>query len=73
MTKKRQAARPHEPAYCLGQPQKDPGEDTADDAVAGFFVIDGDLLGVEPQEVELDLKALEAAVSLARSETSLPL
>src|SRR4051795_5270017 len=35
-----------------------------------FFVIDGDLLGIEPGEVELDLEALEAAVSLARRETS---
>src|SRR3954452_17106497 len=35
-----------------------------------FFVIEGDLLGLEPREVELDLEALEAAVSLARAETS---
>ena len=35
-----------------------------------MLVIDGDLLGVEPTEVELDLEALEAAVSLARRETS---
>ena len=36
----------------------------------GFFVVDGALLGIEPTEVELDLKALEAAVSLARRQTS---
>jgi DNA-binding SARP family transcriptional activator len=36
----------------------------------GFFVVDGDLLGIEPTEVELDLNALEAAVSLARREAS---
>src|SRR4051812_6384750 len=37
---------------------------------ARFFLIEGDLLGVELKEVELDLEALEAAVSLARTETS---
>jgi DNA-binding SARP family transcriptional activator len=37
---------------------------------ARFLLIDGDLLGVEPTEVELDLEALQAAVSLARRETS---
>ena len=35
-----------------------------------MLVIDGDLLAVEPTEVELDTEALEAAVSLARRETS---
>jgi hypothetical protein len=35
-----------------------------------LLLIEGDLLGIEPQEVELDLKALEAAVSLARRVTS---
>jgi DNA-binding SARP family transcriptional activator len=35
-----------------------------------LLAIDGDLLGVEPRGVELDLRTLEAAVSLARSETS---
>jgi len=35
-----------------------------------LLVTDGDLLGVEPRGVELDLRTLEAAVSLARSETS---
>jgi len=37
---------------------------------ARFFLIEGDLLGVELKEEELDLEALEAAVSLARTETS---
>jgi DNA-binding SARP family transcriptional activator/tetratricopeptide (TPR) repeat protein len=35
-----------------------------------LLAIDGDLLGVEPRAVELDLQTLEAAVSLAWSETS---
>ena len=35
-----------------------------------FLAMDGGLLGVEPREVELDLRTLEAAVSLARNETS---
>jgi DNA-binding SARP family transcriptional activator len=35
-----------------------------------FLAIDGDLLGVEPRGIELDLGTLEAAVSLARGETS---
>jgi len=41
-----------------------------EEEVPGFLRIEGDLLGLEPREVELDLKALEAAVSLARTETS---
>ncbi|HET6659187.1 MAG TPA: AAA family ATPase [Rubrobacter sp.] len=35
-----------------------------------FLLIDGDILGVEPTQVEVDTEALEAAVSLARRETS---
>jgi Bacterial transcriptional activator domain len=35
-----------------------------------LLAVDGDLLGLEPRGVELDLRTLEAAVSLARSETS---
>ncbi|HLL56953.1 MAG TPA: AAA family ATPase [Rubrobacteraceae bacterium] len=35
-----------------------------------LLAIEGDLLGVEPRGIELDLRTLEAAVSLARSETS---
>ena len=45
------------------------GEDGADDGVAGFFVVDGDLLGPEPRGIGLDLEALEAAISLAREES----
>jgi DNA-binding SARP family transcriptional activator/tetratricopeptide (TPR) repeat protein len=36
------------------------------------LAIEGDLLGLEPGGVELDLGTLEAAVSVARSETSVP-
>ena len=38
----------------------------------GLFAVEGDLLGVGPRGIELDLRTLEAAVSLARSETSEP-
>ncbi|HEX2180841.1 MAG TPA: AAA family ATPase, partial [Rubrobacteraceae bacterium] len=37
-----------------------------------LLAVEGDLLGVEPGGVDLDLRTLEAAVSLARSETSEP-
>src|SRR5215217_7496517 len=37
---------------------------------ACLLLIDGDILGVEPTQVELDTEALETAVSLARRETS---
>ena len=52
--------------------KKSLGEQTAHDGEEGprLLVIDGDLLAVEPTDVELDTEALEAAVSLARSETS---
>jgi hypothetical protein len=38
----------------------------------GYFplLVDGDLLGVEPQGIELDLWTIEAAIQLARSEAS---
>ena len=35
-----------------------------------LLTVDGDLLGVDQRGIELDLRTLEAAVSLARSETS---
>ncbi|CAA9455735.1 MAG: hypothetical protein AVDCRST_MAG58-1447 [uncultured Rubrobacteraceae bacterium] len=38
----------------------------------GLFAVEGDLLGLKPGGIELDLETLEAAVSLARSETSGP-
>ena len=37
-----------------------------------LFAVEGDLLGVDPGGVELDLQTLEAAVSLARGGTSEP-
>jgi DNA-binding SARP family transcriptional activator len=37
-----------------------------------LFATEGDLLGIVPEGVDLDLRTLEAAVSLARSETSGP-
>src|SRR5919107_2892151 len=57
---------------ALAKLRKTLGEDSAHEEEEGarFFVIEGDLLGLEPREVELDLKALEAAVSLARAEAS---
>jgi DNA-binding SARP family transcriptional activator len=56
---------------ALAKLRKTLGEDAShDEEEARFFVIDRDLLGIEPREVELDLGTLEAAVSLARSETS---
>jgi DNA-binding SARP family transcriptional activator len=45
-------------------------EEIAHDGVARFFVIESARLGLEPREIEIDLEVLEAAVSLARSETS---
>ncbi|HEY6713454.1 MAG TPA: BTAD domain-containing putative transcriptional regulator, partial [Rubrobacter sp.] len=52
--------------------KKSLGEQTVHDGEeeARLLVIDGDLLAVEPTEVELDTEALEAAVSLVRRETS---
>ena len=38
----------------------------------GLFAVEDDLLGVESREVELDLRTLKSAVSLARGETSEP-
>src|SRR3712207_1287662 len=35
-----------------------------------FLLADGDLLGVEPRGINLDLRTLESAVELARSEAS---
>jgi DNA-binding SARP family transcriptional activator/tetratricopeptide (TPR) repeat protein len=49
--------------------RKSLGEEVARDGVAGSFVVDGDLLGLEPRGIGLDLRALEAAISRARSET----
>ena len=57
----------HKLRKSLGQ------DDTAHDGVARFFVIERDRLGLEPRGIELDLNALDAAVSPARGETSPPL
>ena len=49
------------------------GEESAHDGEeeeVRFFSIEGDLLGIEPRGIYLDLKAFEAAVALARTETS---
>ena len=46
-------------------------EDGAHDGVASFFVIESNRLGLEPWGIGLDLQVFEAAVSLARRETSL--
>ena len=46
------------------------GEDDAYEEVVRLLIVDGDLLGVESRGIDLDLEALEAAVSLARTETS---
>ena len=46
-------------------------EESAHDGVARFFVIESNRLELEPREIELDLEVFEAAVSLARRETSL--
>jgi DNA-binding SARP family transcriptional activator/predicted ATPase len=46
-------------------------EESADDGVARFFVVESNRLELEPREIKLDLEVFEAAVSLARRETSL--
>ncbi len=46
-------------------------EDSAHDAVDRFFVIESGRLELEPWGIDLDLEVFEAAISLARSETSL--
>ena len=48
----------------------DGGSDGCSSEGARLLAIEGDHLGVEPRGVELDLSTLEAAVSLARNETS---
>jgi DNA-binding SARP family transcriptional activator len=47
------------------------GDGSSSEGVA-LFAVEGDLLGLEPGGVELDLGRLEAAVSLARGETPVP-
>ena len=57
---------------ALANLRKTLGEDRARDEEDGYFppLVDGDLLGVESQGLELDLRTIEAAVQLARSEGS---
>ena len=46
------------------------GEDGAREEEVRFLVVDGSLLGIDSQGIELDLDTLDAAVTLARTETS---
>ena len=59
---------------ALAKLRKTLGEDGADgdarEEVVRFLLVDGALLGIESRRIELDLEALQAAVSLARTETS---
>jgi len=56
---------------ALARLRKTLGEDTAyGQQEARFLSVNGDLLGLELRGIELDLEALEAAVSLARTATS---
>jgi DNA-binding SARP family transcriptional activator/tetratricopeptide (TPR) repeat protein len=59
---------------ALAKLRKTLGEDgahgDAQNEVVRFLLVDGALLGIESRGIELDLEALQAAVSLARTETS---
>ena len=54
---------------ALAKLRKSLGEESASEGVS-YLLTDGELLGVDSQQVGLDLEALQAAVSLARTETS---
>jgi DNA-binding SARP family transcriptional activator len=56
---------------ALARLRKTLGEDGVHEEEVRLLLIDGDLLGIEPRGIELDLDTFNAAVSLARSETSL--
>jgi DNA-binding SARP family transcriptional activator len=56
---------------ALAKLRKALGEDSANEGVR-FLLVEGALLGIEPQQIELDLEVLQAALSLARTETSSP-
>src|SRR5918997_1668347 len=56
----------------LSRLRKSLGEGNGGSEGVVLLAAEGDLLGVEPGGVELDLRALEAAVSLARSAISEP-
>src|SRR5215212_10125150 len=59
---------------ALANLRKTLGEDHAHDEEESqesrFLLADGDLLGVEPRGIDLDLRTLESAVELVRSEAS---
>jgi DNA-binding SARP family transcriptional activator/tetratricopeptide (TPR) repeat protein len=56
---------------ALARLKKTLGEEGAlGQEVVRFLVIEGDLLELKPQGLRLDLKALEAALTLARTQTS---
>jgi hypothetical protein len=59
---------------ALAKLRKTLGEDgahaDAQKEVVHFLLVDGALLGIESRGIELDLEALQAAVSLARTGTS---
>jgi DNA-binding SARP family transcriptional activator len=55
---------------ALARLRKTLGEESAHgEEEVRFFLIERDLLRIEPRGIELDLEVLEAAVSLARAET----
>jgi DNA-binding SARP family transcriptional activator len=55
---------------ALAKLRKTLGEDSTHEDEIRFVLVDRDLLGLELRGIELDLEALQAAVSLARSEIS---
>jgi DNA-binding SARP family transcriptional activator len=56
----------------LSRLRKALGEGGGSSEGRGLFAVEGDLLGLEPGGIELDLGTLEAAVSLARGKTAGP-
>jgi DNA-binding SARP family transcriptional activator len=56
----------------LSRLRKALGEGSGSNEGDVLFAVEGDLLGLKPGGIELDLETLEAAVSLARGETSGP-
>jgi DNA-binding SARP family transcriptional activator/tetratricopeptide (TPR) repeat protein len=55
---------------ALAKLRKTLGEDGTNEEGVRFLLVDGALIGIESLGIELDLEALRAALSLARSETS---
>ena len=56
----------------LSRLRKACGEGDGSSEGVALFAVEGDLLGVDPAAVELDLRTLEAAVSLTRSGAFVP-